>query len=132
MSFIKNIVKIQKELEKLGHEAVIPHGTQPHQKDSKFVDNLEGNLKFVVQNNVMKRNFDLVAKSDAILVVNNRKNGVDGYIGVSVLMEMAIAHHLNKKIFVLNKIPHFREERWAHEVMIMQPVIVNGDLSKIK
>lgn len=132
MTFIKDIVKTKKNLEKLGHKAFIPEGVGPHLKDKNFVDNLEENLEFVIKNNVMKKNFDLVAKNDAILVVNNRKNGVDGYIGTSVLMEMAIAHHLNKKIFVLNRIPHFRKERWAHEAMIMQPVILNGELEGIK
>lgn len=132
MSFIKDIVKAQKELEKLGHEAFIPEGVEPHLKDKNFVDNLEENLEFVIKNNVMKKNFDLVAKNDAILVLNNRKNGVDGYIGTSVLMEMAIAYHLNKKIFVLNRIPHFRKERWAHEAIIMHPVILNGELERIK
>lgn len=131
MSFIKDIVKTQKALEELGHKAFVPVGVEPHLKDKTFVDNLEGDLEFVLKNNVMKKNFDLVAKNDAVLVINNKKNDTDGYIGVSVLMEMAIAHHLNKKIFLLNKIPHFREKRWAHEVSIMQPTVINGDLKKI-
>lgn len=132
MSFIKDIVKAQEELEGLGHEAFIPVGVGPHLKDKNFVNDLEANLDFVIKNNVMKRNFDLVAKNDAVLVINNRKNGVNGYIGASVLMEMAIAHHLNKKVFILNKIPHFREERWAHEIAIMKPIVINGDLAKIR
>ncbi len=132
MSFIKDMIKIKKDLDKLGHKASIPLGTEPHQKDSSFVDNLEENLEFCIKNNVMKRNFDLVAQSDAVLVLNHKKNGVDGYIGVSVLMEIAIAHHLNKKIFIFNAIPHFRDKRWAHEVAIMQPIIINNDLTKIK
>lgn len=28
--------------------------------------------------------------------------------------------------------PHFSDARWAQEVAIMQPEIINGDLSKIK
>ena len=131
MSFVKDMIAIKKDLSKLEHKASIPLGTEPHQKDSSFVDNLEENLKFCIKNNVMKRNFDLVAQSDAVLVLNHKKNGVDGYIGVSVLMEMAIAHHLNKKIFILNNIPHFKDVRWAHEVAIIQPTIINGDLTKI-
>lgn len=132
MSFIKNIIKAKKDLDKLGHKASIPHGTEPHQKDDSFTDNLEDNMDFCIKNNVMKRNFDMVADSDAILVLNHKKNGVNGYIGASVLMEMAIAHHLNKKIFLLNKTPQFRNARWAHEVTIMQPVIIDGDFAKIK
>ena len=132
MSFIKDIIKAKKELDKLGHKVSIPHGTEPHQKDKTFVDDLDNNMKYCIKNNVMKRNFNLVAENDAVLVLNHRKNGVDGYIGVSVLMEMAVAHHLNKKIFLLNKIPHFKNARWAHEVAILQPLVLNGYLGKIK
>jgi hypothetical protein len=132
MIFIKDIIKAKKDLDKLGHKASIPHGTEPHQKDRTFLDSLDSNMKYCIKNNVMKRNFDLVAENDAVLVLNHRKNGIDGYIGVSVLMEMAVAHYLNKKIFILNNIPHFDDVRWAHEVAIMQPVILDGDFGKIK
>lgn len=132
MSFIKDIIKVKRDLDRLGHNATIPVGTEPHQEDETYVDNLKDNMGYCIKNNVMKRNFDLVAKNDAVLAINHRKNGIGGYIGVSVLMEMAVAHHLNKKIFVLNNIPHFNDVRWAHEVAIMRPVILDGDFGKIK
>ncbi len=132
MSFIQDMLKLKKQLGKLRHKAIIPVGTKPHQKDSTYVDKLKESMRYCIKNKVMKRNFDLVSESDAVLVINNHKNGTDGYIGVSVLMEMAIAHHLNKKIFILNKIPHYEKVRWAHEVSIMQPVIINGNLAQIK
>ena len=80
---------------------------------------------------IEKRNFDEVEKSDAVLVLNHKRNGINGYIGVSALMEMAIAHHFNKKIFLFNKPPHYKDARWAHEVAIVQPKIINGNLAKI-
>lgn len=132
MSFVNDMIKIKKSLDKLMHKVSIPHGSKPHQKDKSFVDNLEDNLEYCIKNNVMKRNFDLVSENDAVLVLNYKKNNTDGYIGISSLMEMAIAHHLNKKIFIYNKIPDFRKFRWAHEVSIMQPVIIDGKLDKIK
>ncbi len=132
MSFVRDMIAIKKDLDRMGHKAAIPLGTEPHQKDNSFVDSLEENLEFCIKNNVMKRNFDLVAKNDAVLVLNHKKNRIGGYIGASVLMEMAIAHHLNKKIFIFNNIPHFKDVRWAHEVSIMQPKIIDGDLTRIK
>lgn len=132
MAFIEDIIQFKKDLDKLGHNASIPHGTEPHQEDGRFVDNLKSNLDFCITNNIMRRNFDMVVDNDAILVINKKRNGVRGYIGVSVLMEMAIAHHFNKKIFVLHKVPDYRKIRWAHEVEIMQPIILNGDITKIK
>lgn len=132
MAFIKDFANIKKKLERLGHTALIPHGTEPHLVDNKFVEKLGDNLEYCIKNNIMKKNFDMVEGSDAILVLNPTRNNIEGYIGVSVLMEMAVAHHLNKKIFILNDIPNFGNARWAQEVRIMQPLVLNGDLGKIK
>lgn len=132
MTFAKDMVKMQKLLKKIGHTVRIPDGTEPHLTNSSFTNSLEENLQFCIDNNIMKRNFDLVVEQDAVLVLNHKRNGTDGYIGVSALMEMAIAHHFNKKIFVYNKLPDYNIHRWAHEVAIMQPVVIDGDISKIK
>lgn len=128
MAFAKDMVKIKKELIALGHEANIPFGTEPHLKDEKFVDSLEENLKFCIENDVMRENFKEVARHDAVLVLNKKRNAIEGYIGVSVLMEMAIAHYLGKKIFLWNSVPHYNNIRWAHEVAIMQPIVINEDI----
>lgn len=132
MAFAREMVKIKEELKKMGHEADIPYGTEPHLTDDKFVDSLEDNLKFCIENDVMRKNFQEVAKHDAVLVLNHKRNGTDGYIGISALMEMAIAHYLHKKVFLFNDIPHYNNVRWAHEVSIMQPVVIKRDLSRIK
>lgn len=132
MAFIKDIVNVKKQLDNLGHTALIPHGTEPHLIDNKFVEKLGDNLEYCIKNNIMKKNFDMVEQSDAILVLNPKRNSTEGYIGVSVLMEMAVAHHLNKNIFIFNDIPHYDKARWAQEVMIMQPIFINRDLTQIK
>lgn len=131
MAFAKDMVKIKNKLIALGHEANIPYGTEPHLKDLKFVDSLEENMKFCIENDVMRENFREVAKHEAVLVLNKKRNGIEGYIGVSALMEMAIAHYLGKKIFLWNPVPHYNNVRWAHEVAIMQPVVIDKDLSQI-
>lgn len=132
MAFVQEMVELRNALRKHGHKAVIPYGTHPHLKDPSFVENLDDNLEYCIKNKVMKRNFELVSKNDAILVVNHKRNGIDGYIGVSALMEMAIAHFLGKKIFLLFSTPNYKKFRWVHEVAIMQPIIINSDLTKIK
>lgn len=132
MAFSHDMVSLQQKLNKLGHDAQVPHGIEPHLEDETFVDNLEGNSQFVIENNIMKRCFDQVAESDGVVVLNKKRNGMDGYIGISALMEMAIAHHLNKKIYIIYPIPSFDEARWAQEVTNMQPIIVNENLELIK
>ena len=131
MAFSKDMIKTQKALTKMGHAVGVPVGIAPHLKDEDLVDNLSGNIGFLMENDVMRRDFKQVARSDAIVVLNYKRNNTDGYIGVSVLMEMGIAYFLKKKIFLLNPVPHYNDVRWAHEVTIMQPVVLHGDLTKV-
>ena len=131
MAFAEQMMKTKKELEKLGYEVLVPHGIEDHLDDKEFVEKLDDNYEYCIKNNIMKKCFDLLASSDAVLVLNLKRNGIDGYIGVSALMEIGIAYHLNKKIFLFNDIPSFSDQRWAHEVSIMQPIVINGDLKMI-
>lgn len=79
----------------------------------------------------MRKNFAQVAKNDAVLVLNYKRNGIEGYIGIAALLEMGVAHYLKKKIFLVQHAPSSKTARWAHEVAIMQPTIIKGDLTKI-
>jgi hypothetical protein len=45
---------------------------------------------------------------------------------------MGIACYLKKKIFILNPIPSAEEIRYVQEIKLMQPIILNGDLSLIQ
>ena len=132
MKFASEMVETRKKLNKLGHKALTPVGTKPHLLDKKFVDDLDRNLRYVLSQDIMRKNFKRVEECEAILVLNHKRNEIDGYIGISALMEMGLAHHLRKKIFLLYDTPHFNKVRWAHEVAIISPKILNGDLTKIK
>lgn len=132
MTFAKQMAEAKKTLEKKGHRVTIPTNTDLHIQDASFVDDLSGNLQHCIDNDTIRANFKLVADADAILVMNYPKNGIDGYIGASTLMELGIAHYFNKKIFLLFPVPHYDIVRWAHEVTIMQPTVINGDLELIK
>lgn len=131
MTFAREMLQTKKELEKLGYEADIPFDVEHHLNDEEAIDDLDRNLQYCVENDVVRKGFQQVADADAVLVLNLPKNGIPGYIGTSALMEMGIAHWLRKKIFLFNKPPLHTEHRWAHEVQIMQPKILYGDLSKI-
>lgn len=131
MVFVHAMLSTQEQLTNLGHTVVIPIGSEPHLTEQSLSDNLQADLQFCIKENIMKRNFDQLATCDAILVLNKKRNGIKGYIGISALMEMAIAYYLNKKIFLLNNIPSHNEHRWAQEVGIIQPTILHGNLSKI-
>lgn len=131
MSFAKEMMSTKRKLEKLGHMVLVPLDIKSHVDNPELIDDLESNYKHAVKTNIMKKCFDLIAKTDAILVLNHHKNGVRGYVGTSSLMEIGLAYYLGKKMFLLNPLPSPREERWAHEIKIIQPIILNGDLTRI-
>ena len=78
----------------------------------------------------IKLHFKEIEKGDMLLVVNNKKHSIDGYIGPNVLMEMALAFYLDMPIYVLNPIPS--NSPFIEELDAMQPIVLDGDLRKIK
>ncbi len=79
---------------------------------------------------LMRNHFNKIASSDAIFVVNDEKRGIRGYIGANVLMEMGLAFHLRKPIFVLNTVD--KNMPVYEEVKAMNCIVVNQDLMKVK
>ena len=74
--------------------------------------------------------FDKLKESDALLVVNNSlKKGRENYISGSSFLEMGFTYALGKKIFLLQDIPDLS---YKDEIMAMKPIILNGNLNKIK
>lgn len=132
MTFAKQMLETKKSLEKLGHKVDVPADIENHLENPNLIDDLDSDLKHSRETNVLKKCFDLIAQNEAILVLNHKKNNTEGYIGTSVLMEIGLAYYLGKKIFILNPIPKSADARWAHEVTIMNPKIINGDFSRIK
>lgn len=132
MHFAREMMAAKKKLEKAGHTVFLPTDIDLHLNDPKFIDNFDLNYEHCLKNNVMWECFDLVAQSEAILVVNYPRNETPGYLGASSLMEIGLAYYLRKKIFLLYPTPKPTQARWAHEIEIIQPVILNGDLGKIK
>ncbi|HEV2339808.1 MAG TPA: hypothetical protein VGT05_03515 [Patescibacteria group bacterium] len=132
MSFAKEMIAAKKQLEKSGNKVELPFETVLHLKKPALVDNLVENLQYCITHDIIRKSFDLIAAADAIVVLNYPRNGINGYIGTSTIMEIGIAYFLKRKIFVLYNIPHFDKVRWAYEIAIMQPVILHGDLKKVK
>lgn len=81
-----------------------------------------------IQYDVIRRYYEIIKNSDAIMVLNLDKNGIKNYIGGNTFLEIGFAYVLGKKIFLMNPIP---EMGYKDEVMAMQPIILNGDLNKI-
>jgi len=142
IEFTPRIIKTKKLLEKMGHLVNVPYFVQKiingeisygEYMAAKEKDSGDILLRKAQSTDMIKRYWDFVKNSDAILVLNLNKKGIDNYIGGSVLMEMGFAYGHGKKIFLFNPIPD-RSERihYVDEIIDMKPVIIKGDLSKIK
>ena len=132
MTFAKEMMDAKKKLEGLVHSIFVPSDIESHIKEPSLIDNLEKNSKHAIEKDVLRNCFNLIARSDGILVLNYPKNKIDGYVGASSLMEIGLAYYLGKKIFFLNPISSSRGARWAHEIKIIQPAVINGDIELIR
>ena len=132
MTFAKEMIKSKEILEEMGHLVTIPTDAFDIACGNHDNDDLEADFTHCVENDIMRTHFKFIEESDAVLVLNHDKNDTKGYIGTATLMELGVAHHLHKKIFLLQDLPHHSDHRWTHEVRIMQPTILHGDFSKIQ
>jgi len=124
MSFAKEMLEASRLLETLGHESVLPVDTIESVKDPSRREN----VALLIERDIIRDHLGRIRGSDAILVLNYEKNGIVGYVGGSVLIEMGFAHYLKKQIYLLNPIPRMS---YSVEIEAMQPVVLNGDLKKL-
>ncbi len=137
IAFFEDMLIIKDKLEKLGHKVDLPPTKILNDKDEYIPVTEYYNLRksekppawvWVAKKKAMLAHFNKVEWADIILVVNQEKNGVAGYIGANTLMEMGLALFLKKPIYLLNEIP---EISYREEIEGMSPMLINGDLSKI-
>lgn len=129
MQYTEKMLEIRDELVKLGHAAFI----------TNFADSLVGKndeekeiIKIQQKNNMdaIREFWQMMQGADAVLAVNLDKHGIKNYIGGNTFLEIGFAHVLGQKIFLLNPIPDIPV--YKTEIEAMKPIILNGDLNKIK
>ena len=125
MSFAKEMLEVQVSLEELGHTAIAPVDAEKYANGESLIDDKWTKIK----NDVIKEWYKVIKDSDAVLVVNQNKNNIENYVGGNALIEMAFAHILDKKKFLLNPIPE--DMNYTDEIESFQPTVLNGDLNKI-
>jgi len=125
MAFAKEMLEIKQKLEKQNHVVIVPANTEKYANGIIDVENKWEKIEF----DVICAYFEEIKKTDAILVINKDKNNIKNYIGGNSLIEIAFAHVLNKKVFLLNPVPQMD---YSDEIEAMKPVILHGDLSKIR
>jgi len=124
MAFAKEMISARDNLVKSGHQIIIQDDVEQHASGE-----IQGEDKWrKIQIDPFKTYYEEIKNSDAILVINLDKKGVNNYIGGNTLIEMAFAYVLNKKIFLLNPVPDLS---YRDEIEAMKPVIIDGKLENI-
>lgn len=129
MKFAKEMMKAKKTLEGNNHVVDIPVGTEKYAVGKLKTENQAESLANKLAHNAIREHYNKIVESDAILVINKDKNGINNYVGGNAFLEIGYAYVLNKNIFLLNPIPNMI---YSTEIEAMKPIILNGDLSKIR
>lgn len=134
INFAKEMIRVAKELEKNEHEVQMPASINKYGLvDSKEADAFKNDReKYIkeIKPELTRGHFNKVLNGDAILVININKKGIKNYIGGATFAEIMLAFHGNKKIYFLNPIPE-EPETFVDELETVNPIILNGDLSKV-
>jgi len=128
MAFAKEMMATKDQLEKLGHICFIPESTDNYAAGRMEKVGGSESAERKITNNFIRKHYELITNSDAILVLNYDKKGVKNYVGGNSLMEMGFAHVNNKKVFLLNPAPKLS---YTDEISAMTDMVLNGDLNKI-
>ena len=136
IDFSDRVKEVADFLIKKGHKVDLPFYTKKiiagevSLEDYLKVKDAKGDISFREKagEDLIKRYFRLIEKTDVILVLNHSKKGIKNYIGGNTFLEMGFAYVLNKKIFLLNPIPDIS---YRDEIEAMRPIILKGNLRKI-
>ena len=130
MTTSKEMLKTKEELVSLKHEVVLPDFTEDHAKLSITEEmHHKESIESKIEHDLIRGYFEKIKDGDAIMIANIERKGIPGYIGGNSFLEMAFAHVLNKKIYLLNSIPNMG---YTDEMIAMAPIILNENYNLIK
>ena len=124
ISMLDTLIKIKEELESRGHTVGFPEAAANAALTGRESHSERADDK--IKNDFIRKHYQVITEHDAILVVNKDKGRIKNYIGGNTFLEMGFAYILNKKIYCLHPLP---DMPYSSELIAMQPVILNGNLS---
>lgn len=129
MQYVEKMIEARDELIKIGHDAYVTHLSDPFIGKT---DEEKERIKFHQKHHLdaIREFWKLMQGGDAVLVLNLDKHEIKNYIGGNTLMEIGFAHVLNQKVFLYNPIPEI--PYYKSEIEAVKPVVIHGDLEKIK
>ena len=132
------IIEAAEKLEEMGHQVNLPYYTVKIRNGeitlAKYRQAKEKNgsdlmFREEAKEDLIKRFYNFIIHSDAILVINVDKGEKKNHIGGNSFLEMGFAYVADKPIYLLNEIP---DNDYKDEIIDMKPIVTYGDLEKIK
>lgn len=124
--FYDKLLDFKASLEKMGHEIHMPNCWDCPETEAKY----RGTEKHSEwKASMIKHSEEVIKQMDAVLVLNYDKNGQKNYIGGATFLEIYDAFRHGKKIYFVNDLP---EGMLKDELIGFGPIVINGDLSRIK
>lgn len=125
LSFGDEVCGIAKQLEAMGHEVLLPNGVIHRLNEAPDFDPVKAKL----ETDPYHVHTDKIRLSDAVLMCNYTKNGIENYIGANSFAELFAAYYFNKPIYMLNPLPDMPYIN--DEIKAFGAKVLNGDLSKV-
>ena len=126
MKFNDEFLKLQKDLEALGHTMLMPVAVP---EVDYFSEDGTNRIEAKSRLRLVEKHMDKINESEAILVANYTKGDIENYIGANSFLEMGYAKYKGKKIFVLNPLPS--QKYIDDELRSFGSIVLNGDISLI-
>jgi nucleoside 2-deoxyribosyltransferase len=128
MSASKQMIEMEKFFKGKGYEVVIPKNTDKYASGEFVAENNSESISCKIEHDLIRKYFSEINGADAVIVANYDKGSIKNYIGGNSFLEAGFAYALRKKLYFVNNVP---EMIYSDELRALQPIILNGDLSKI-
>ena len=123
--FAYKIPTIKSELEKNSHIVLIPNYYNPNSIENIFkTKKQETDRKIEIKN----ENYNKILESDAVLVLNYTKFGLENYIGGDCYSSTLFASQNGKIVYLINSLPNNLSNRTINS---LEPIILNGNLNSL-
>lgn len=129
MSLSDRMIEIEKMLVANGHDVVLPKSADKYASGELEMESAADSVRNKIGDDLIRGHYESIKDSDAVVIANYGKNRIANYIGGNSFLEAGFAHVLGKKLYFVNDIP---EISYRDELLALQPIILHGDLSKIR
>lgn len=124
MTFWDDFISTAKQLQANGVKPLLPDFVDD------FITNSNGEFLSdeLTYNKLINSHIQNIKNANAVLVINGRKNEIDGYVGANTILEIGVAYAIGLPIFLLRQM----DSQPSRDVVLgTLPVVLDGDVDRI-